>query len=264
MADIFISYAHEESDVAHRLRYLFECEDWSSWWDKPSVKLGQDFRPLVAQAIEEARLVLVLWSAVSLDSAWVRWEVERARLSRKLLEFAVQSEQGLPGRKDGLFEIPTHPHIPPVRDEVLRRVAEEGHLVRRSDLWNSSLSVSNRNRRPPKHPVIGWEWVNPGTDRRRLVRRERWGDGNSVVYGTTIGNAWMFGEEDSCVPIGYIYITQDRHTVQLPEPPRERNRPFVTPFNIDVRITEFMQGIYYPDGGVDLADSEFNKPSFRG
>jgi hypothetical protein len=86
------------------------------------------------------------------------------------------------------------------------------------------------------------------------VRRERWNDGSSVEYGTTIGNAWMFGEEDSCTPIGYIFITQDRHVIQLPRPPRKHYRPFVTSFNINVRITEEMEGMYYPEGGPNLAE----------
>jgi TIR domain len=259
MADVFLSYAREEADVAKRLEYLFKCEDWSCWWDLPSIGLGQDFRPLVVQALEEAKVVLVLWSPASRSSSWVRCEVEHARHAGRLLEFAIRPEGTSPGPRNGPFEIPTHPHIPPIRDEVLRRVAEAGGLVRRSDGWNSCIIVSNRRQRPPKQPVIGWEWVNPGTDAHRLVRRERWNEGVSATYGTTIGNAWLFGEENSCAPIGYIFVTEARHAVLLPDAPKGRERnPFVAPFNIDVRLAEFMSGFKYPDGGVNLGDPEFS------
>ena len=279
MADIFLSYAYEDHDVAGRLVRLFECEDWSCWWDQPSIPLGADFRPLVAEAIDEATVVLVLWSQAARQSSWVAWEVERASKTKKLAEFVIGEEPKpteakerpsfygrirslltqpatvewiAPISADGPLEIPRHPHFGPTRDEVLRRVAETGNLPRRCDGWNSRLHVAGWQNRPPQRPVIGWEWIAPGTDQSRLVRRERWNLGTSVTYGTTIGNAWQFGYEDTVVPIGFIFITEVEHHVQLPKPRRMEDMPFVVPFNVNVRIVEDMGGISYPEGGVDL------------
>ena len=204
-----------------------------------------------------------------------RLGVERANKTNKLVEFVIGEElkpseakerlsfyerirffMTKPGadewiapiRADGLLEDSRHPHFGPSRDEVLRRVAETGNLIRRCDRWNSRLHVVGWRNRPPKRPIVGWEWVDRGTEHSRLVRRERWDHGTSVTYGTTIGNAWQFGQEEAVVPLGFIYITEAEHHVQLPKAPRRmESMPFVVPFNVNVRIVEGMGGTSYPE-----------------
>jgi hypothetical protein len=280
VVDVFLSYAHEDHDVAGRLVHLFGCEEWSCWWDRPNIPMGEDFRPILSEAIDQASVVLVLWSSAARRSSWVAWEVMRAKETNKLLEFVIGEKEKPSGAKDrdsligrirsfltkagadewittcradGLLEIPRHPHFGQIRDEVLRRVAEAGSLARRCDRWNSRLHVVGFRNRPPTHPIIGWEWIRPGTEDARLVRRERWTQGSSVIYGTTIGNAWQFGVEESVVPLGFVLITEAEHHVQLPRARCFSKRfSFVTPFNVNVRITEGMAGMAYPEGGVDL------------
>ena len=88
VADVFLSYAHEDAGVAQMLAYLFEREDWSCWWD-PQIALGEDFRPIVGKQIDEAVVVVVLWSGAARTSTWVRWEVDRARDASKLAELVL-------------------------------------------------------------------------------------------------------------------------------------------------------------------------------
>ena len=263
MSDIFISYAREDADVAHRLSYLYALEDWSCWWD-PQLPLGTDFRPFVTAEITTARAVVVLWSAASRSSRWVAWEVGQARKhGRRIAELAIEDDADAIGRlQDRALIIDRHPHRPPLRDRVLAIVASTGGLLRRCDGWNARIHITSWRGRPPKRPVIAWEWVHPGTERRRLVRRERWTGTPIVTYGTTIGNAWLFGHEGEVLSIGYLFITQAEYRVRLPRPDpaaerraRRSHRGRVSvPFNIEVRFGEILADPTYPGGGVDLAN----------
>ncbi len=287
MADIFLSYASEESNIAITLVQLFECEGWSCWWDRPNISLGEDFRPIIRDEIDKASVVLVLWSSAARRSKWVDWEVEQAKRDKKLLEFVVRltrqdssfykhplkslssllnkpiSEELVnPSREDGLLKINSHPQIPPMRDEVLRRVSEAGGLTRRCDGWNSRLHIVGWRDRCPKRPIIGWEWVNPDKEEVRLVRRERWTEGAAITYGTTIGNCWQFGIENTKVPIGYILIKRADHHVNMPKIKRFLgSQPcFLNSFSVEVRLTEFISENSYPGGGVNLELNDNDSP----
>lgn len=260
MADIFISYAREDADVAQRLSYMFELEDWSCWWD-PQLPLGMDFRPLVTAEIKAAHAVVVLWSAASRSSRWVGWEVEQAHEHRRrIVELALEDDaDSIGGLRDRPLVIDRHPHLPLLRDRVLATVAGTGNLLRRCDGWNARIHATSWRGRAPKRPVIAWEWVHPGTEGRRLIRRERWVGTPTVTYGTTMGNAWLFGYEGEVLSIGYLFITQAEHRVQLPKPDpsaeRQAKRGFPrVPFNVEVRIAELLKDPIYPDNGVDLAN----------
>jgi TIR domain len=256
VADVFISYAREDSQAARQLAYAFEREDWSCWWD-PQIALGDDFRPVVAGEIDAAAAVVVVWSPAARTSSWVRWEVERAQAAGKLVELdlvAVDEERlEVPG---GALAISGPAYLPPLRDRVLARVAEAGNLHRRCDGWNSRVRATAWRSRPPKRPIIAWEVVDPGTEALRIVRRERWADAASVDYGTTIGNAWLFGHEGKRVAIGWLTVTDAEHDVQLPKPDRSAERrdyPFTSPFTFEVNMAEMLEGLALPGGGVDLA-----------
>ena len=257
MADIFISYAREDSDVARQLAYAFELEDWSCWWD-PRLALGQDFRPVVAEQIDAAAVVVVLWSPAARRSTWVRWEVDRALGRGMLVELALAGSAGNEvGLDDQALVIAGPAYLPPTRDPLLTAVARAGNLRRRCDGWNSRLRATAWRNRPPKRPVIAWEVVDPGTPDSRIVRRERWADTAVVEYGTTIGNAWLFGHEGKKVAIGWLDVTEAEHAVQLPKPDRRAERsnpPFTSAFRVEVSLAELLEGVAFPGGGVDLAE----------
>lgn len=262
MADIFISYAREDEDVTRRLSYLFELEEWSDWWD-PQIPLGTDFRRRVATEILAARCLVVLWSRKSRSSRWVSWEVEQARQhGRPIAQLTLDDAADDVGElRDHALVITRHPHMPPLRDCVLEVVASAGDLRRRRDDWNACIHVTSWRGRAPRRPVIAWEWVQPWTEEARLIRRERWTGTPTVIYGTTIGNAWQFGHEDQKLPIGYLSVSQASHRIHLPRPDRSAERRakrerggWCVPFNVDVRLVETLtSGIYYPIGGVDLS-----------
>jgi hypothetical protein len=70
MADIFISYAREDKAIARHLASALEEREWSVWWDHDLLG-GQDFRAEIQKKLDEARSIVVLWSAHSVESGFV-------------------------------------------------------------------------------------------------------------------------------------------------------------------------------------------------
>jgi hypothetical protein len=78
MADIFISYASEDRDRARALGETLGARGWSVWWDR-EIPLGQSFDEVIEKALKSAKCVIVLWSAVSVGSEWVRNEASEGK-----------------------------------------------------------------------------------------------------------------------------------------------------------------------------------------
>lgn len=77
MADIFISYAHENVQTAKALAQALADEGWEVWWD-PQIRSGTQFPEIISRQLTTARCVISLWSEAALRSRWVRDESEEA------------------------------------------------------------------------------------------------------------------------------------------------------------------------------------------
>ena len=77
MADVFISYASEDRARAHALATQLEARGWSVWWDRKIVA-GDAFDETIERELDGARCVVVLWSANSITSEWVKNEAAAA------------------------------------------------------------------------------------------------------------------------------------------------------------------------------------------
>ena len=73
MADIFISYLHEDIDAAEKVADALEYEGWSVFWDR-RILPGKRFDDFLWEQIQAAHCVIVLWSRQSIHSHWVRDE----------------------------------------------------------------------------------------------------------------------------------------------------------------------------------------------
>lgn len=73
MIDIFISYANEDRLVAKNLADSLHEENWDVFWDR-KIEPGAEWNEEIQRALHDARCVLVLWSAASRKSFWVRGE----------------------------------------------------------------------------------------------------------------------------------------------------------------------------------------------
>lgn len=73
MPDIFISYARKDRPVAESLAAKLHEDGWEVFWDR-RIEAGAEWNEEIQRALHDARCVLVLWSAASRKSFWVRGE----------------------------------------------------------------------------------------------------------------------------------------------------------------------------------------------
>jgi adenylate cyclase len=101
MADVFISYAREDAAIAGRFAEAFQAAGLSVWWDD-ALRSGEAFDESIERALREAGAVVVLWSASSVVSRWVRAEATQADRSRTLVPVTIE-----PCQRPIIFEL-TH------------------------------------------------------------------------------------------------------------------------------------------------------------
>ncbi len=75
--DIFISYTHEDGDVAKRLADELAGRGWSVFWDRTLLP-GATWRSQIQSALSAAKVVVVMWSEKSVGSRWVEIEADYA------------------------------------------------------------------------------------------------------------------------------------------------------------------------------------------
>ena len=68
---LFLSYARADGDYAHRLAAALEHAGFIIWWDA-LIEGGEAYSRSIAEALEQADVVIVLWSKNSVESDWVR------------------------------------------------------------------------------------------------------------------------------------------------------------------------------------------------
>ncbi len=91
MSDIFLSYAREDIERVRPLVELLEAHGWEVWWDRDIPK-GTDFADIIDAAIDDSRTMVVVWSAASVSSRWVRGEArEGSENGRGLLPVRLDS-----------------------------------------------------------------------------------------------------------------------------------------------------------------------------
>jgi hypothetical protein len=71
MADIFISYAREDRQVAERVASALETYGWSVFWDR-RIPAGRRFDEFIEEQLDTGRCIVTLWSSHGVASHWVR------------------------------------------------------------------------------------------------------------------------------------------------------------------------------------------------
>ena len=75
---VFISHATSDDAFVTELRLALEGLHISVWVDSRNLRGGNALAPEIAQAIEQARQVLVVLSPRTINSPWVRREIRQA------------------------------------------------------------------------------------------------------------------------------------------------------------------------------------------
>lgn len=86
-ADVFVSYARADRNIAERLVGDFKAAGLRVWWDSELV--GEEFRFSIERELAAAQCVVVIWSEAARASSFVRDEASRAHRARKLVQVRV-------------------------------------------------------------------------------------------------------------------------------------------------------------------------------
>jgi len=84
-AQVFISYARSTEAVAEAAAAALRAEGYEVWRDD-ALPAHRPYDEVIAERLDRADAVLVLWSADAVQSQWVRSEANRARERRKLVQ----------------------------------------------------------------------------------------------------------------------------------------------------------------------------------
>ena len=85
---LFLSYAHADESDARRLAAALQHAGYTVWWDA-MVEGGAAFSKSITEALDTADAVLVLWSARSIESDWVRDEAAEGRDRHRLVPLSL-------------------------------------------------------------------------------------------------------------------------------------------------------------------------------
>ncbi|MGH9336036.1 MAG: toll/interleukin-1 receptor domain-containing protein, partial [Vicinamibacteria bacterium] len=74
---VFVSYAHADKDRVEPL-VSFLARRFNVWWDR-GIETGEVWRRAIADRLDEARCVVVVWTAASVKRTFIWSEVERVK-----------------------------------------------------------------------------------------------------------------------------------------------------------------------------------------
>ena len=87
--DVFVSYARENRPFAEQLADALQVNGLQVWWDS-NLAAGAEFTAVIEAKLLGAAVVIVLWSADSVRSSFVRDECSRALKHGKLLPLRIE------------------------------------------------------------------------------------------------------------------------------------------------------------------------------
>jgi TIR domain len=89
MAEIFISYKSDRRNAAKHLSGILDRYGYSVWFDYSLIK-GEDFDFQLDRQLRAAKVVVVLWCSMSVESLWVSREASLAAKLRKFLPVLIE------------------------------------------------------------------------------------------------------------------------------------------------------------------------------
>jgi hypothetical protein len=93
MAKLFLSYSRKDEAKTRRFTAWLEREGHDVWRDEDDIGGGASFSSEIEKALKDSDAVLVLWSAESVQSAWVRDEAAYGRDTGKLIPFSLDGTE---------------------------------------------------------------------------------------------------------------------------------------------------------------------------
>jgi len=91
VADIFISYAHVDSDKVREIVQHLEREGLTVWWDI-ALRSGDHYGDVIENELAQAKCVLAVWSRNARNSTWVKAEASLANDAQKLVQVVLHRD----------------------------------------------------------------------------------------------------------------------------------------------------------------------------
>jgi adenylate cyclase len=88
MSDVFVSYARPDEPIAERVAEGLRAEGHRVWRDD-ELPAHRAYAEVIEERLKSAKAVVVLWSAESAKSQWVRAEADTARAAGTLVQVTV-------------------------------------------------------------------------------------------------------------------------------------------------------------------------------
>jgi hypothetical protein len=156
MADVFISYAHEDRDVVRELTRSLKNAGFSAWWDR-EISVGVDLTREIERQLESCKAVIVVWSASAVRSTWVISEASSGLDNGKLIPMQIDSSRiPLPFRvchTATMWGWPAENHvlqlqklILSVRERVTGEAIDEHDARNSNDRLDPTVSIRVANR----------------------------------------------------------------------------------------------------------------------
>ena len=126
MAKLFLSYSRKDEAKARRFSEWLEREGHDVWRDEDDIGGGASFSAEIEKALKDCDAVLVLWSADSVQSMWVRDEAGFARDAGKLIPLSLDGTEAPLGFRQlqAIGVSQSKGHREPTNAERIRRAIE--------------------------------------------------------------------------------------------------------------------------------------------
>ncbi len=89
---IFLSYTRADRKRALAVIGLLKGAGYEVWWDG-LLEGGENYLPITAGALDEADVVVVMWSKIAIDSNWVRDEAGHGRDRSRLVPVSIDGTE---------------------------------------------------------------------------------------------------------------------------------------------------------------------------
>ena len=90
MADIFISYKRDDHDLIEGLAKSLEAENLSVWWDI-DLPLGKSYADSISKELTSAKVVMPVWTKLSIKSEWVQEEATVGKSQGNLIPVRLEA-----------------------------------------------------------------------------------------------------------------------------------------------------------------------------
>lgn len=95
VVDAFLSYSRIDEDSAREIAARLHSEGIVAWWDK-KLLAGDKFSDVIHSLLKRSRSVVILWSAESRTSTWVKHEASIGRYEQKAVPVTLDGENPPP------------------------------------------------------------------------------------------------------------------------------------------------------------------------